>query len=118
MQTVTNNALIRCCQTSQLLCKGAPHGQQRGDQKNHTYCGLNPSVSFIYFFACVFAKTSHKRAALRTVCAQLKDLNVEQLTPQTFWKTFYFRHFPRKKYLETSYPAVQTCIYLCLMASL
>lgn len=88
MQTVTNNALIRCCQTSQLLCKGAPHGQQRGDQKNHTYCGLNPSVSFIYFFACVFAKTSHKRAALRTACAQLKDLNVEQLTPQTFWKTF------------------------------
>lgn len=56
-QTVTNNALIRCCQTSQLLCKDVPHGLQHGDQKNHTYCGFNLSVCVCI---CVLGKTSHK----------------------------------------------------------
>lgn len=59
--------------------------------------------------------------SVHSACAAKVELNVELTDVQQNLKhsgKHFFRHFPRKKYLETSYPAVQTCIYLCVMASL
>lgn len=65
--------------------------------------------------------------SVHSVCSTKVDLNVEltdvQLNERSnkisnIVENIFFRHFPRKKYLETSYLAVQTCIYLCVMASL
>lgn len=77
-RTVTSDALVRCCQTSQLLCKRRGHtwaAARRSEEPHFTVLFIPAGVCFCI---CVLGKRSHKWATFSNT--------------QTFRRTIFCAH--------------------------